>query len=181
MSLSSDSQTLVEVFVSQRRTLIGMLARIVGNSQTAEDLAQDAYMRVASAARDQPILALKAFLFRTARNLAFDHLRAERRHGSVVSQGLDQGALESVPAALPSPETQAFDRQRLALLDVAIGDMKDRRRTILVLHKLHGWDYARIAGHLGISESAVQKNVKLALADCLAALQENPKRRIDTT
>ncbi len=181
MSLSSESQTLVEIFVSQRRTLIGMIARIVGNSQTAEDLAQDAYMRVAIASREQPILAIKAFLFRTARNLALDHLRAERMHGTVVSQGFDQGALEAIPEALPSPETQTFDRQRLALLDAAIGDMKDRRRTILILHKLHGWDYVRIARYLGISESAVQKNIKLALADCLAALEDSHKRRIDTT
>lgn len=175
MTLSSGPQSLDQVFVSQRRTLIGMLARIVGNSQTAEDLAQDAYMRVAVAAREQPILALKAFLFRTARNLAFDHLRAERMHGTVVAQGMGQEAMDAVPAAAPSPETQAFDRERLALLDAALGRMKERRRAVLLLHKVYGWDYARIAAHLGISESAVQKNVRLALADCLEAVREKLK------
>ena len=51
--------------------------------------------------------------------------------------------------------------------------MTERRRTIFILHKLHGWNYARIAAHTGISESAVQKNIRLALADCLRAMTEN--------
>lgn len=173
MTLSSGPPALDQIYVSQRRTLIGMLFRMVRNSQTAEDLAQDAYLRVAVAAREQPILALKSFLFRTARNLALDHLRAERMHGTVMAQGMAQEAMEAVPGAVASPETQAFDRQRVALLDATLGRMKERRRAILVLHKLYGWDYARIAARLGISESAVQKNVRLALADCIAALDES--------
>jgi len=150
-----------------------MLVRLVGSSETAEDLAQDAYLRVAAAVRERPVHALRAFLFRTARNLAFDHLRAERMHGTVIAQGLASEAVEAVPTAFPSPEAHAFDRERLALLDAALGRMKGRRRTIFVLHKLHGWDYARIATYLGITESAVQKNIRWALADCLAAMEKD--------
>ena len=62
MSLSFSQQTLAQLFIRQRRALVGMLARIVGNRQTAEDLAQEAYVRVAIAEREQPIGALQAFL-----------------------------------------------------------------------------------------------------------------------
>jgi RNA polymerase sigma factor (sigma-70 family) len=150
-----------------------MLARIVGNRQTAEDLAQEAYVRVAIAEREQPIGALQAFLFRTARNLALDHLRAERMHGTVVTRDLDEAAVAAVPAEQPTPEVQAFDRERLARFEAALAGLKPRRREILVLHKLHGWTYARIADHFGITDSAVQKNVVLALAECLANLPDD--------
>jgi len=174
LTLSFSQQTLAHLFIRQRRALVGMLARIVGNHQTAEDLAQEAYVRVAVAEREQPIGALRAFLFRTARNLALDHLRAERMHGTVVAQGVEEAVVAAVPANQPTPETQVFDRERLARLEMALAGLKPRRREILVLHKLHGWTYARIAGHLGITESAVQKNVVLALAECLTNLPDDP-------
>jgi len=38
-----------------------------------------------------------------------------------------------------------------------------------VLHKFHHWSYERIAGHFGISRSAVEKNIHVALGHLLAA------------
>jgi RNA polymerase sigma-70 factor (ECF subfamily) len=54
----------------------------------------------------------------------------------------------------------------------ALNGLSERRRQILVLHKFHHWTYERIAQHYGISRSAVEKNVQVALAHLLAAQSE---------
>jgi RNA polymerase sigma factor (sigma-70 family) len=73
--MDHSSTCVSDLFLDHRETLVHTLFRIVGCRQTAEDLAQEAYIRVMSAAEDQHVTYLKAFLNQTARNLALDHLR----------------------------------------------------------------------------------------------------------
>ena len=85
MATDSQRDLLTQIFQAQRRALIGTLYRMVGCLHTSEDLAHDAYLRVAKAARERPVPHLQAFLYQTARNLALDHLRRERLRGTFMS------------------------------------------------------------------------------------------------
>lgn len=58
-----------------------MLRRMVGCQETAADLAQEAYIRLARVPTSQVIVSPLAFLFRTAMNLALDHFRKEKFRG----------------------------------------------------------------------------------------------------
>lgn len=58
------------VFLENRQPLVRMLIGFVGSATTAEDLAHEVYVRVLIASRDRQIDNLRAFLYRTARNLA---------------------------------------------------------------------------------------------------------------
>src|SRR5688500_7871437 len=89
-------QALDQAFAEHRSVLLRTLARIVGSVATAEDLVQETYLRVASALRTRPVDYPAPFLFQTARNLAFDHLRSERRHGLVVIKGVADDVLSDV-------------------------------------------------------------------------------------
>jgi len=107
-----------------------------------------------------------------------DHLRKEKiRQQSDSLQKNDKDVsnmLESIPSIAPSPEQQIADRQQVALMIDALSGLSERRRQILVLHKFHHWTYERIARHYGISRSAVEKNVHVALAHLLDAQGESP-------
>lgn len=168
----SSSATLEILFVELRGVLLAGVQRLVGCRQTAEDVIQDAYMRVSQAQGEGGITHLRAFLFRTARNLALDHLRRERVRRHTFEDGENQSVTEAVACPQPLPEAQAAGRETVALLRQAMAGMSERRRTILLLHKVHGWRYADIARHLNISESAVEKNVRAALAHCLDAAED---------
>lgn len=171
-------RTLDELFVLHRPKLVWTVYRIVRCSETAEDVVQEAYLRVAAALREHPVRTIQPFLYRTARNLAIDTVRGSRIRGRIVSTVADGSVLDDVPSRLPSPERQTLDRQRVGRLEAALAELPPRRRQILVLARLHGWSYQRIAAHLGLSESAVQKNVRVALAHCLARLAENDTPRV---
>lgn len=170
MAAKTGQQALGEVFADHRQSLVRMLARMVGSAATAEDLAHEAYLRASAAAGAFALESPQAFLYRTARNLAIDHVRRDRVRRRIFAEGADAETVNGVPAPLPSPEAAAGDRQRLAILDGALAAVPARARQVLILNKLQGWTYPEIAAHLGISATTVQKDIRLALAHCLAAM-----------
>lgn len=172
MAAKTKQTTIDDLFVDHRQTLVWTLRKMIGCAHTAEDLVHEAYLRVATAAQHSRIEFLQPFLYQTAKNLALDHLRKERVRLRVITHDLDEEAIESIVSPLPSLEVYVQDSERVRHLDQALAGLSERRRAILILHKLQGWSYPEIATHLGLSESAVQQNIRHALAHCLAVLKE---------
>lgn len=172
MSRETAQQALERAFTEQRPSLVGRIARLVGNMATAEDLTQEAYLRASAALGETRIASPKAFLGRTAWNLAIDYLRRERREQEIFTRPSDPETVAAVAAVQPLPEAAALDRQVIALLDEALADIPPRARQVLVLNRIEGWTYPEIAAHFGVSSTTVQKDIRLALARCLAALSE---------
>jgi RNA polymerase sigma factor (sigma-70 family) len=159
------------LFLNHRESLIAIIFRIVGCPNTAEDLAHEAYLRFTQAAENQNIAAPKPFLYQVGRNLALDHLRKQKYRQTVIDQNEDSGdtVLERLPSALPTPEQTLEHQQQVQVMVRTLAGLSERRRQILLLHKYHHWTYERIAAHFGLSRSAVEKNVRAALAQLLAA------------
>ncbi len=88
--------------------LLTTLQRLVKCRQTAEDLAQETYARVANVSTSQSITFPRAFLFRTATNLALDHLRKEK-----VRLHLPLEVAEALPTSSPSVELHMSHKERL--------------------------------------------------------------------
>lgn len=159
------------LFSSQRGALVRWLARLTGDRHAAEDLAQDAYVKVAAAAETGAVQHPQSFLYQTARNLAFDHLRRQKVRAAVHPPASDrlEAQVEAVPAAEPSPETQLLDRQRVRRFEAALAELPERARQALVLQRLHGLTQAEIARRFGVTERTIAKDLALALKHCLAA------------
>jgi RNA polymerase sigma factor (sigma-70 family) len=164
------SGTLNAAFLLHRRSLMWSVMRIVRDPQTAEDLAQETYLRATRAAESGPIEHLEAFLHQTARNLALDHLRRRRTRGSVEVDGLNDADVEMVPANIPTLETAIIERERFRRFRDALGALPERAQSVVVLSRIEGWSNIRIAAHLGISERTVFNDLKLAMAHCRDAL-----------
>lgn len=162
------------LYLEHRDALIHTVQGIVGCKQAAEDISQEAYLRLFEAQQNQEVNYPKPFLFQIGKNLALDHLRKQRiRHPSheiVDEEGLAVD-LDVLPALLPSLEQQAAAQQEVELLISALAELPERRREIVVLHKFHHWEYARIGKHFGISVSAVEKNIHKAMKHLLARQQ----------
>lgn len=165
------------VFMEQRGALIRTLFRIVRCEHTAEELAQESYLRVARTIAQRPVEHLQAFLYQTARNLALDHLRHEgvRRRIEVEPAATGHG-IHEVAAPVASPEAEAIDRERLALLENAMAKLPERAREVLLLNRIHGWPYPKIAAHLGVSPNTVYNDIQLAMAHCLDAMARSEGR-----
>ena len=167
MSLSIDA-----IFLDKRSLLISHIHRLVGSRQVAEELAHESYLRVAKALRDRPIEHVQAFLFQTARNLAVDHLRRERTRRAVEISDAEEANLCDVPDDAVSTEQRVIDAERLRLFEKALSGLPKRAQQAVILNRLHGWSYPRIAAHLGVSPNTIYTDVRDAIASCLDALAE---------
>lgn len=154
---------LLQLFVAERSRVVALVRRIVGCRATAEDLAQDTLLRLWG----RPVAAEdRSLLFRTAQNLAIDHLR-ERR----VRVGYARAQRDPVEERGPGPEVAGATAQEFDLLLGALGALPERTQRIFLLNRLDGRSYAAISRDLGLSVSTVEKEMMRALDACRRSLE----------
>ncbi len=153
-------------FVSQRRSLMWSILRIVRDPSIAEDLTQEAYLRARKAVDGGSIDHIEAFLHTTAKNLAFDHQRRKRRLDQIELRDRNDMEIENIAEDIPTVETIVLQRERMRLFEEAVATLPQRTRQILVLSRVEGWSYPQIASFLGVSERTVFTEVKQGLAHC---------------
>ncbi|AZD10032.1 Sigma factor, ECF subfamily [Pseudomonas chlororaphis] len=159
------------VFLTQRVSLLRTLERMVNNPSTAEDLLQETYLRVTRALSERAIDHLEPFVFQTARNLALDHLRARRIQARTLLEDVPVDVVESVAAPLSSAEDAAHAEQLLERLNMSLAQLSPRQQQIFILSRLHGHSYLEIAEKLAVSQSTVQKELKLIMAICIGVAE----------
>ena len=129
--------------------MLGLARRILGNAADAEDVAQEAMLRVwTHAPRWQPLAAFRTWLTRVVVNLCLDR----KRRAPWV-------ALETAgEIADPTPDVteQAEHNERDRLVTAAIADLPARQRTAIVLTYSEGMTNAQVAEILDTSVSAVE-------------------------
>lgn len=123
----------------------------------AEDLVQEAWVRMSGHSGQDPPANPEAYLMRTAINLSIDAHRARSVQGEEVA--LDDMVLVDVA---PGVEAYLLGKERLARLSVCIGRLPARTRDIFLAHRLDGRSYSDIARELDISVTAVEKHVTKA-------------------
>jgi RNA polymerase sigma factor (sigma-70 family) len=124
----------------------------------ADDLVQEAWVRLACYERGQPVLEPEAFLMRTALNLSIDAHRARVTRGEEVL--LDDVVLID---ATPSADAIVLSRERMARMSVCLGRLNEKTREIFLAHRVDGMSYQEIARDHQLSISTVEKHVAKAL------------------
>jgi RNA polymerase sigma-70 factor (ECF subfamily) len=148
---------LAELFERHHGALWRFALRMTGNPADAEDLVQETFVRAATWRRRLPPLeeSARAWLMQTLVNLRRDSIRrGEVRRKQAGGAGDATGA-----GPLPDPESAANLRERI---DAALGGLPARRRAVLVLHELHGFDTRKIALVLGLRAPTVRWHLAAA-------------------
>lgn len=135
----------------------GALMRRGRSAQDADDLVQEAWVRLACYEKAQVVEQPEAFLMRAALNLSIDAHRAQLTRGEEVLVE-DVVIIDVTPPA----EDVVLARERMARLSEGIGRLTETTRNVFLAHRIDGLPYAEIARHHGITVSAVQKHVAKA-------------------
>lgn len=163
--MSKDGHPVADMVIRLYPQLLARLRRRM-SAADPEDLLQDLYLRLLRLPRDEPVRQPGPYLLRAADHAAIDSHRREMRHR----------AEELVEPEDPAPdvERQIDARRRLAILRATVEGLPRRQRDAFVLAKYQGMTQDRIAAHMGISRSAVEKLLVKALATCRAAVEDVP-------
>jgi RNA polymerase sigma-70 factor, ECF subfamily len=143
-----------------RSPLVNFLYRMVRDTATAEDLAQEVFLRVYRARKKySPSAKFTTWLFRIATNLALNSVRDNRHHQMEVS--LDAPPEEDeAPMELPAREMRIdehmVERDRSETIRRAVASLPEKQRVAVLLHKYEEMDYGEIAKILDCSESALK-------------------------
>jgi RNA polymerase sigma-70 factor (ECF subfamily) len=164
LGVKAGDDTSFELLLQRyRRPLVNFLYRMVRDSASAEDLAQEVFLRVYRARKDYaPNAKFTTWLFRIATNLALNSLRDGRHRQLEVSidQPMDYGEEEQhlieVRDKTPAIDQQLIERDRAAMIRQAVDALPEKQRAAVLLHKYVELDYAEIAGILDCSESALK-------------------------
>jgi RNA polymerase sigma-70 factor (ECF subfamily) len=145
-----------------RRHADGILrfaARMTGNRDEAEEICQDAFVKMIDHADQYDgRAAFGSWLLSITANACRDHLRRRRRATMVP---LD--AAGAVAAGDPSVVHALVEHETRAAVKRALAALSDDQREALVLARYHGLPYEQIATTLGISEGAVKTRIFRAM------------------
>jgi len=163
--LSWTAADLGDFFVKHRAEFLAHARRVVGVASEAEEIVQDALVRVLMAAPELESLDhAKAYFHRAVDNLGIDHLRRRGRSPQLIVLDEENADLElrwnsadDLAENLARADDAALIREAIALLSPA-------ERAALVMWEFEGRSTREIARELGVKEAAVRHTVSRARA-----------------
>ncbi len=151
-----ETNAFESLFTRHWRTVYGVLFRLVGTREEAEDLAQEVFVRLyrnPPELRDQPTLA--PWLYRVATNLGYNALRKGSRE-SQRQQRVQRLADAEEAAGLDTvdPERASLVEEERLSVRRALSELSEREQACLVL-RYSGLSYAEVAAALGVQAGSV--------------------------
>jgi RNA polymerase sigma-70 factor (ECF subfamily) len=173
---AGDARAFDAIVTLHSQRVIQLAWRLVGSREDAEDLAQEAFIRLHRSLADfRGDAALATWFYRTVSRLAIDFLRREHLRRRLFwfrqsEEEADPREQAAAPGASPAQELLAAEqRQRLRN---ALRLLSPRQRTIFVLRNDEGLALKEIAGLLGLEEGTVKIHLHRAVAKLTAELAD---------
>ena len=143
-----DRRAFEELVRDTHRRVYTLAYRLVGDRRDAEDVAQEAYLRIyRGLAGFREEAQFETWVYRIVTNCAMTHLRKRGRFGEIVSE-------ETLDVPIPDRAADlAVDRDELAR---GMATLPEGQRTVLVLKDVYGLSCREIGHELGIEEGAVK-------------------------
>jgi RNA polymerase sigma-70 factor, ECF subfamily len=150
-----DTRAFARIVAAEQGRLFAFLGRMGLDAGTAEDIAQEAFLRLwANAARfDAGKASLTTFLITIARNLALNHLARPSR---AETTGVET---DEAVSPLPGPHDVLALRERGVRLRRALARLDPADRSLLAASYVEGLDHAGIARIEGCSPAAVKQRL----------------------
>ncbi len=174
---NGDKQAFAALFLRYYQPVYRLLARTTGDSQEAEDLTQEAFVKLyrhpPGANRQHN---LRAWLYRVALNLASNTSRAKQRESERCDRA--HRLTERQRPAEGDPEDSLLRSEERERVQQALGSLPSRQRQCLIL-RYEGFSYAEIAQVLEVSPGSVGTLLARAEAEftrCYKALGEEGVR-----
>jgi RNA polymerase sigma-70 factor, ECF subfamily len=162
---SGDMAALGQLACRHQAKALSVALRLVGSHHQAEEICQEAFIRVYQASASyRPEGQFATWLYRIVVNLSYDALRRTRRQPEPLPQEATAGLWCDPLAAAQASELSAQVRQ-------AVGALPERQRTAVILHRYEQLGHDQIAQVMQCSVSAVESLLVRAYQQLRAQLK----------
>ena len=169
---TGSERAFMKLVRKHERSVFNLVFRIVKNRETAEEIAQDAFVKsFKELERLEDPSKYKPWLLKIAYRRAIDQVRLKK----VPTIEVDEKAIpEGDHRSIPDPLELLQKKQRIQWVEALIAPLSEVDQGILVLYYLEDFKVAEVAEAVGLSES----NVKIKLMRARAWLKSALTRRV---
>lgn len=154
------------LFREHNRMLVGYLTARLRSEQEAKEVAQEAYLRLLELQDPGTPSLLRAYLFKTAANLAIDRLRRRKvQHRSEEQPELFED-LSATDGDFTDPAKLLLAREQVEQLLAYLQELPIKCQHVINLHRVEGLPQHEVAVRVGISERMVRRYVTYAMVYC---------------
>lgn len=157
-----DKPSFRQVFETEESPLLRFAYSLVGQRETAEDLVQEAFLKLHAHWED--VANPRAWLFRSIRNLALNHLRDHRKE-SAMEPG-DDFASEN-----PEPDQALGRMEAIGSLRLLVAELDSSDRQLVMLKYHEDLKYDQISERTGISVGNIGYKLHHALKSLADSLR----------
>src|SRR5262245_1508288 len=162
-----DTAALADLYDRHSRLLFGLILRIVRDRAEAEEILQEAFVRVWTRAElyDPRLGGPTPWLVRLARNCAIDRLRARRTRDAIAGPALDDSVADRTTSVtdMRTPEAVVLDAERRGtVMDALAGLPADQRRLIEAAF-FEGYTHSELAKRFGLPLGTVKTRIRAGM------------------
>ncbi len=145
-SRKGDIQAMEAIYERFNRSIFNLVYRYTNNSETAEDLLQDIFIKIFTRLQDlRTEDTFVGWLYRIAINTCYSYLRKSK---STLQRAM---SLSEMEGRINGHTYKSDDRMIKESLDDAIQSLSGKLKTIFLLHDVQGFKHVEIALMLGCS------------------------------
>ncbi len=166
-----DKQAFSQLVQAYQRPVYNLTYRMLGNSEEAEDAAQETFLRAyARLGQYDPQMKFSTWVFSIANHHCIDRLRKRRATHISID---DNPVLENLQVDTPQPEHQALAQEQSIELQGLINLLEPEYRTPLVLRYWEEMSYEEIAEAMGVTVAAVKSRLFRARQQLMALYESD--------
>ena len=162
-----------------RKPVYNFILRFVGDKETAEDLLQEAFMRVIKGAEAYKRQAkFMTWLYTIARNLCVDQTRRRkhRKHASLdapIDASDDSGTLlDVIPSNEMASDRKSVNKELHETMQRAVAALSEEQREVFLMREILDLPFKQIADVVGVPENTVKSRMRYALEKLRLELDE---------
>jgi RNA polymerase sigma-70 factor (ECF subfamily) len=142
-----------------QRSVFTFARYLLGSQQEAEDVAQEALLRMWRHWDNLDGERLEAWLMQVTRNLCYDQLRRVRAKRNALPETSDETAADRVASEELDPEQEAHGRALGSRLVEAVRELREPYRSAIILREIQGLSYREIGEALDVPLNSVKVHV----------------------
>ncbi len=162
---ANDRAAFNEIVLRYKSKVYNYVSRMTPNAADAEDITQETFLRAYTSIRSfQSRASLNTWLFRIATNLCIDHSRKTKAHPFTHSLSPEREdepkeTQRDVPDSALDPQRLMLNRELGAQVEIALRELPERLRTVILLYDMEGLSYEEIAAIVSAPLGTVKSRI----------------------